>query len=155
MRGGLQIVVFPDADHSPASGCQTTSRVVITLLVARDLLEPVPAVHGLAAAAVIRTTMPEASVDKDGYTRSREEDVSSTPEGRVRTDVHAVSEPTTMQRTPQRKFGSRVPALLTSHAFVDRRVGRGRFASACTHDLDGNGAKVSLDYRNSASVPKG
>lgn len=77
--------VLPNSHDQPAGARKCFVSVDVAAPVPIDLGRPIPTVHVVAAAAMDRAAMPEATVDKDRHSGGPEDDVglaSQTQEGR-------------------------------------------------------------------------
>ena len=73
------IVVFPDTNDCPTGCPELCVGVSIAAPVVRNLLRPVPRVCIVTTSAMLRTTVPEATVDEYGDFCSCEDDVDTPP----------------------------------------------------------------------------
>jgi hypothetical protein len=64
---------------------------------------------------VFWASVPEASIDQHGDAGAGEEDVGAAPQTLDRSDVHAIAEPTSPERSSKRKFGTGVAPRLACH----------------------------------------
>ncbi len=64
---------------------------------------------------MLRTSVPEATVDEDGYACAREQKVRATAHPRDRALVDSVAQTTTPELAPQCQLGPGVASRLTGH----------------------------------------
>lgn len=112
-RNLLGRFVFPEPQHSPARVYKRAICLGISSDVAFKLGQPVLAVS-LGEGGVLRTAMPEATVNEDRYSAFSEDYVSSSAatEGCV---VHPISEPSSMEQAADGKFRSGVSSAVSAH----------------------------------------
>jgi hypothetical protein len=72
----LWVLMLPDAYDGPTGVREPSVHLSVTLDVPVELWSPVPAV-GTRGGAVLRASMPEASIDEDGHSSSRKHDVGA------------------------------------------------------------------------------
>lgn len=100
--------VLPDANNMPARLHQGGIRGAVSLNVPLQLGRPVPLVVRRLA-SVLWTDVPKASVDEDGHSGLREDQVGShTSVRQVQLIVLAEASPSTVQEGPQGDLGLRV-----------------------------------------------
>jgi hypothetical protein len=117
---GDRILVLPRPDHAPSYLAQA----LVGLTVSRDItieLGAPPVGICLGSYGVLRTAVPEASVNEDGNQRSCEGDIGTT---RKAGDVHSVAEPSTVKLAAEStlRLGARRPQV--GHEPADCRTRR-------------------------------
>jgi hypothetical protein len=70
--------MLPNTDHAPSSGAKTLVRLKVPLLIGLDLVPPPVSILSRPC-PVVRTTVPEASVDIYRDPSAGEQDVGATP----------------------------------------------------------------------------
>lgn len=75
--------------------------VPVATLVPSDLLGPVPAVDGVASPAVLGTTVPEAAINEYRHPPTGEDDVCGPIEVRKWSQVYAIAQSASPQRTTE------------------------------------------------------
>jgi hypothetical protein len=93
--------MLPDADHSPASILKDCSRDLVSSAVSMDLLLPPIAVL-LRPCPMNRASMPEATIDKDGDTSARKNDVGARSNTRGDGHVYSKAKSLCMKKRPDR-----------------------------------------------------
>lgn len=105
--------MFPNPDDLPCRTLQKLSLALVPILVFRQLSQPVILVR-FWVCGVLRTAVPEASINEDCNLWSAENDVDDDP---VYAFVESESKAMCMKCFPQRKLCSRVLVLDTTHYF--------------------------------------
>lgn len=76
LRRLARVLVFPNPNTYPTRFCETTIRVTVARLISANLVRPEACV-GYRDGVVLRATVPEATVEKDGDPHSCKYKVSS------------------------------------------------------------------------------
>lgn len=116
MSGVDGFLVFPDSERQPALAEESGVSIPVSSLVAGDLLGPVPGVLTDSAPTVLRTPVPEASVDEDRDPLGREHEVGRAPQRGDGAAIHEVAQPEPVGRAANCKFGRGADAPLRLHA---------------------------------------
>jgi hypothetical protein len=114
--------VFPDTYHDPSSVRQTLGSVLVTSLVALDLLSP-PVSVAVWPGAVHGAVVPEAAVHHDNDLRWPEEDVGLAPQVRQGSLMDAETKPERVERLAKPDLDRRVLRPLAAHPDGDLRTG--------------------------------
>ena len=110
--------MFPDPEAHPTSFVEPQVRVAITQLVFRYLVRPVLGVGGCDS-VMVRTTVPETSVEEDRDPCSREDQVGRAAQSLEWLRGDPVAKPKCMDRRTKRDFRLRVPAFVGLHVRAD------------------------------------
>ena len=120
--GGL---VFPDADDQPAGFREATVGVAIALYVRLEFRFP-PLAIVLRDGPVLRTRVPEATVDEYRDALLREDDVDASSRGRQDLAFEPVAQAATVQFSAERECGLGVLTRLAPKPLPCRLVERAR-----------------------------
>lgn len=118
--------MFPHTNRLPTGGTKLSVSVVVSRLIASNLLFPVGIVRRSRYSAMDRTSMPEASIYEHGDPRPSEYDVGAPPEAVHRGDIHPISKTRGVEKSPHRDLGLGVACALPLHSIADRWRARPR-----------------------------
>lgn len=124
-RNDFWILVFPHTYDGPARRLELFVGVTIPRHISRQFFGP-PVGIRLGPGRVLRTAVPEATIDEDSYPRPEENDIRPALHTRENFAVDPVTQPQPVQFPAQGHFGSRVPPGLPLHPskrFRGRRRG--------------------------------
>jgi hypothetical protein len=116
------VLVLPDANDFPASGCELLVSVFIAVLVLGYLRAPETRIE-LRGTQVIGATVPEAAVKEDGDLSSREDEIRSTAKPRDRTSVDTVAKPQGVNGRTKGPFRPSIPSSVCLHNSSDGLAG--------------------------------
>jgi len=122
VRDQCGILVLPGAQDSPSRLDKPTISVAIPGAIGLDLRPP-PVRVCLGPGDVIRASVPEAAVDVDGDSPSREDDVCAAPEARNRSAVDTEAKPAPVKLGPHRELRGGVALARRLHPA--QRIRRG------------------------------
>lgn len=108
------VFVLPDTEAEPPGVRESTVRVAISLSVRLHLGRPEPGV-GPRDRVVLRTPVPETSVEEDCDLHPAKHHVSSSSDLREWPSRHSVAKTQGVDHGPERYFRLRVPALVGLH----------------------------------------
>lgn len=121
------VSVLPDSEDIPIGGLKCFPLLLIPSLISLDLRPPIGGV-GFRDVAVLGAAVPEASVNKDGETPGRENDVRSclAAAAGANWEIDAKSKPRSMQEGPDLTLGTRVSAAVRTHVVAPGLRARAR-----------------------------
>jgi len=108
--------VFPDPQDGPPFLGQVLVGVSVTALVGRQFRDPPLGVVGRPR-PVLRTAVPEATVDEHSQPRSREGDVDRSSVAARNPRDHSIAATSAVELLAKCEFGRGVPASSPGHAF--------------------------------------
>lgn len=111
------VLVLPNSETAPPVLFEERVDSSITFSVGVQLVAP-PLTVVLRKRGVFRAPVPEATVDEDGHSCSREHEVSPASHERDRAAVDAVPEASPMQLPAQRQFGLGVTLWLSPESLA-------------------------------------
>ena len=123
VRRNTRIVVLPEPQHLPASFSELFIDSAIPSHVPIELVLP-PFAIVLRNGAVLRTAVPEATVDEDGNLRGAEYDVWSTAHSRQDLSVDTKPQSLAVKCRPDGDLGFRIATSLAAEAFPSVLVKR-------------------------------
>lgn len=136
LRNDRRILMLPDVQGFPSHGAEFTIFSRVSFAVRGDLVCP-PCCVGLGRDGVLRTAMPETTVDEDGQPQLDDDDVGTT---RKIATVQPETDPPPVEFSSQHHLGTSVRARQALHEPADRFAGCGR----CTTELPGHGQIVPV-----------
>lgn len=107
-------LVLPHADDRPAERGESCVRLPVALDVAIELRRPVVGV-GLRRSAVDRAAVPEAAIDEDCDTGTREDDVRPGAQGAVNPEIDSEAKATPVELSTDRELWRRANATVCHH----------------------------------------
>jgi hypothetical protein len=128
--------VLPHSDRQPSRLDEVLISVSIARLICDDFGRPVSRVT-YRDGVVVRTAMPEATIDEDSHFFSREHNIGGSSKPSQRAPVDEISKPTAMQYAPHRKFWACVSPAVGLHVLANSGCRRPRIA-CLSHLLDGS-----------------
>ena len=136
----LRVLMLPRPKHTPPRECEAHVRIAVSVNIALNLVAP-PFSVVLGPSHVLRTPVPEATINEDRDASARESYIGATTEA-GQWVVDAESQTRTVQSGPNRKLRRRVAPPLRPHS--PQSVGRGSDRPGHCHDSDPPERRVVL-----------